>query len=93
MVTTKMKQVECMLNYTACQCWPIGQNFGEYSIINPASIVWRKHQVIGHFSFSSVVFLCFSLVTISRETLYNSSILCQDYGIIVLQKDHLRFAH
>ena len=35
----------------------------------------------GQFSFSSVI-LCFSLVTITRQTSHDSGILRQDYGII-----------
>ena len=71
----KSKQSYC----TAHQCLPTGQNFGEFSIIIPAFIVWRTHLVIDQFNFSSV-FLCFSLFTISRQPSYKSSILRHDYG-------------
>ena len=57
------------------------QNFGECTIINPTFIVWRKHLVTGQSNFISV-FLCFSLVTIKRQTSYDSGILRQYYGII-----------
>lgn len=42
--------------------------------------VLRKYLVIGWYSFS--VFTLFSLITINRETSYDSYILCQDYRVI-----------
>ena len=41
----------------------------------------EKHLVFGQFKFSSI-FLRFSLVTINRQTLYDSGMLRQEYGII-----------
>ena len=51
-----------------------GQKFSECSIINPTFIIWGNYLVIGQFNLSSV-FLCFALVTINRQTLYDSDIL------------------
>ena len=65
----------------ACHCWPAGQNFDECSIFSPTFIGFEETSSFSQFNFSSV-FLCFSLVTISRQTLYDSGILHQGYRII-----------
>ena len=69
---------------TARQCEPIGQKFGECSILNPSFIGFREHLhvVIDQFRFFFQFCLCFSLVTISRQTSYDSGILRQDHGIL-----------
>ena len=43
--------------------------------------VLRKHLDIGQLHFASV-FLCFSLVTINRQTSCDSGIFRQDYGMV-----------
>ena len=71
-----------LFNYSmARQCWPIGQNFGEWSILNPTFVGFEEISCYWSIQFV-YFFLCFSMVIISRQTLYDSSIFRPDYRII-----------
>ena len=59
----------------------MGQDFGECPIFNPNFIGFEETS--GYWSIHFfLVFLCFPLVTINRQTSFDSGILRQDHGII-----------
>ena len=96
MAVRKIVTISCIY-CTVPQCWPLGQNFGDFSIFNPTFIGFRETssywsvQFVNFFSAfqsTNLVWIRYpksdedSLATINRQTSYDSGIFRQNYGII-----------